>query len=469
MSAIDLKQETFLRHVPELDPKFSPASVWHRDFDALVERYGAREVVIGLEMPDGRVSLHRERLLPAGAEWEAANLRCLERVLKFLLWARGGNQVRISGAPELVGPLGRCYAAGGERAFDADFIARIYGGKLVVEEGEVREFGGPEAESVEILKSSAASGCRIGFDLGGSDRKHAALIDGEVVFSEEIPWDPYFQSDPEYHREGIMDSLRRAAAHLPRVDAIGGSAAGVYVENQVKVASLFRGVPDDLFESRVKNIFLDIAREWSDVPFRVANDGDVTALAGSMSLGDGAVLGLAMGTSAAAGYVDGAGRTTERLSELAFVPIDYRAGAPVDEWSGDAGCAVQYFSQQGVARLVPVSGLEIDPGLGKPEQLVEVQRFMEKGDERAAAIYRTLGTCLGYTIPHFARFYEIRHLLLLGRVLSGEGGDLIMERAGTVLGDEFSKCASSIQIGTPDEKMKRHGQAIAAASLPELP
>ena len=72
-------------------------------------------------------------------------------------------------------------------------------------------------------------GCRIGFDLGGSDRKVAAVIDGRVVWSEEIEWDPYHQPDPQYHWDGIMDSLQRAASHLPHVDAIGGSAAGVYV------------------------------------------------------------------------------------------------------------------------------------------------------------------------------------------------------------------------------------------------
>jgi predicted NBD/HSP70 family sugar kinase len=176
-----------------------------------------------------------------------------------------------------------------------------------------------------------------------------------------------------------------------------------------------------------------------------------------------------MGTSTAVGYVDGAGAITDWLSELAFVPIDYRDGAPADEWSGDLGCAVQYFSQQGVSRLIPASGLEIDPALGKPEQLVKVQEFMEAGDDRAAAIYRTIGTCLGYAIPQFDLYYDIRHLLLLGRVLSGKGGDLIIEHATAVLRAEFPARLESLSIGTPDEKLKRHGQAIAAASLPDLP
>ena len=109
------------------------------------------------------------------------------------------------------------------------------------------------------------------------------MKDGQCVFSEEIVWDPYFQKDVQYHFDGVMDSLRKAAAHLPRVDAIGGSAAGVYVNNRVKVASLFRRVPPDQFETRAKNLFLDLRKEWGGIPFDVVNDGEVTALAGSMS------------------------------------------------------------------------------------------------------------------------------------------------------------------------------------------
>ena len=201
-------------------------------------------------------------------------------------------------------------------------------------------------------------GNRIGFDLGGSDRKVAAVIDGRVVFSDETVWDPYHKPDPQYHFDGIMDSLRKAAAHLPRVDAIGGSAAGVYVNNRVKAGSLFRGVPQDLFDARVKDMFLDVRKAWNDVPFEVVNDGEVTALAGSMSLGENAILGIALGTSTAAGYVTPDGNITSWLNELAFVPIDYNPGAPVDEWSGDYGVGSQYFSQQAVGRLMPVAGID---------------------------------------------------------------------------------------------------------------
>jgi predicted NBD/HSP70 family sugar kinase len=237
-------------------------------------------------------------------------------------------------------------------------------------------------------------GCRIGFDIGGSDRKAAALIDGKVVFSEETPWDPYFQKDPSYHIEGINDSLKRAAAHLPRVDAIGGSAAGIYVNNEVRVASLFRGIPAEVFETDIRKLFFTLQARWGGIPFEVANDGEVAALAGSMALGDNAVLGISMGTSQAGGYVKPGGEITPWLNELAFAPVDYRKGAPVDEWSGDAGCGVQYFSQQAVARLADKAGFTFDAGMPAPERLVAVQAG--DGGRRQA---RRAGLRLGGLLP----------------------------------------------------------------------
>jgi len=456
-------------HLPELDPAFLPTSLWNRRFMASSEQFGASPVRIALMRPDGTGSIHEDRILsPLAPDSSALNSKHLERTLKFLLWSRGGNKVIIEGASNFIAELSEIYSPTGARAFDATFVKRVFKEELVVEDSAHSSFPTPLPSQPFGEAATAIRGNRIGFDLGGSDRKCAALINGKVVFSEEITWDPYFQEDPSYHYDGIMDSLRRAAAHLPSVDAIGGSAAGVYVDNKVRAASLFRGVPDFLFESRVENIFLDIAQEWNDVPIRVVNDGDVTALAGAMSLKSGNVLGLAMGTSAAAGYVDSESKITPWLSELAFVPIDYRENGPDDEWSGDQGCAVQYFSQQAVSRLIPASGLKLDSSLSKAEELVEVQKAMQEGDDRAAAIYRSIGIYLGYAIPQFTRFFDVRHLLLLGRVMSGQGGEIIIAEAQKVLRDEFPEIASRVSISTPDEKMKRHGQAIAAASLPHL-
>jgi predicted NBD/HSP70 family sugar kinase len=454
------------RHRSSIDPGLVPAALWTRAYlRRCVSTAGSTELTIALRRADGTASLFRTQVLAHGVDDSATYLH-VERTVKFLLWSRGACEVLLCG-PEagiLRTRLQADYEAAGERAFDADFFRKVFEAPLSFRCVTAAEL--PAASASHLPLGRHLDGCRIGFDLGGSDRKCAALIDGKVVFSEEVKWDPYFQSDPDYHLAGIRDSLDLAARHLPRIDAIGGSSAGVYVSNKVRIASLFRGVTDPkVFDSRVRDMFVDLAREYG-VPFEVLNDGDVTALAASMSLGRNAVLGVAMGTSVAAGYVDQAGNLTNWLSELAFVPVDYRTSGPADEWSGDRGCAVQYFSQQGVGRLLPLAGIDLPTDLKLPEQLEELQRLMLAGDPRARLVYEAIGIALGYSIAHFASFYEMGCLLIMGRVTSGQGGTVIIEQAKSVLRDEFPELR--IDLVVPSEKDKRHGQAVAAASLPSL-
>ncbi len=170
----------------------------------------------------------------------------------------------------------------------------------------------------------------------------------------------------------------------------------------------------------------------------------------------------------AGGYVNADGNITSWINELAFVPVDYNPGAPTDEWSGDYGCGVQYFSQQCVSRLLAPAEIDVDAKLPLPDQLKHVQELMAQGDCRARKIYETIGAYLGYAIAHFADFYDLENILLLGRVTSGPGGSIIIAGAKEVLRVEFPELSGQIQFHIPDEKDKRHGQAVAAASLPKL-
>ena len=426
---------------------------------------GAVPVGLALEQTDGTVSHFTTRVLPDQHPQSSGNFTYLERIAKFLLWARGGYRLHFQGPATLASKLAAHYHETTTGKFDSDIVGeRMFDHPIEV----------VHTDSLPPERRSAASlgrhldGCRIGFDLGGSDRKVAAVIEGKVVFSEETVWDPYFQPDPQYHFDGIMDSLKKAAAHMPRVDAIGGSAAGVYVNNRVKVASLFRGVPPDVFKKRVRDLFLEIRKAWNNIPLEVVNDGEVTALAGSMSLGKNRILGISLGTSTAGGYVNADGNITTWINELAFVPVDYNPAAPTDEWSGDYGCDVQYFSQQCVGRLLAPAGIAVDAKLPLPEKLKHVQKLMDQGDARARRIYETIGTYLGYAIAHFTDFYDLENVLILGRVTSGPGGDIIIAGAKDVLKVEFPKLTDKIAFHIPDEKDKRHGQAVAAASLPTI-
>ncbi|OVE80740.1 transcriptional regulator [bacterium M21] len=453
---------------PILDPEFVPAVLWNRAYrEKVAASKEGQPLIIALSRTNGTVSTMETEILPHDTKAnKELNLRYVERLVKFLLWMKGGYEVTIAGCDALAEEIRGIYSENGARAFDAELMGhKVYGQLMTIVGAKLED--APTSHEIDVALGGHKDGCRIGFDLGGSDRKCAAVIDGKVVFSEEIEWSPYFQEDPAWHKAGINDTLKRCAEHMPRVDSIGGSAAGVYVDNKVRVASLFRGVSDEDFKAHVRHMFLDLADEWK-VPFVLVNDGEVTALAGAMAMNDSAVLGMSMGTSEAVGYVNPDGNITDWLNELAFAPVDYRDNAPIDEWSGDYGCGVQYFSQQGVARLAPLAGIDFPDEMAFPERLVEVQKLMADGDERARKIYETIGVYFAYTIAHYAEFYEIRNLLILGRVTSGEGGNLILSKAEEVLRSEFPKLAKQITFRTPDEQNKRHGQAAAAASLPAL-
>ncbi len=452
--------------MPPLDVEFRPAVLANREFRREVEEAGGGvPLVFGLERANGAISRFETRVFPEDHPRAEANLFYAERLFKFLLWKHGAWRVYVGGPGSIGVYLSECYAPGGVHEFDYHFMGeQVYERTFTVVPCAPEEVPA-ERESRRQL-GRHLDGCRIGFDLGASDRKVSAVIDGQAIFSEEVVWSPSQQSDPQYHYAEIMAAIRSAAAHLPRVDAIGGSAAGVYVDNRPRVASLFRGVPRERFDE-ISNLFLRI-RDELGVPLEVINDGEVTALAGSMALEDNGVLGIALGSSQAAGYVTLEGYLTDWLNELAFAPVDYSPTAPQDEWSGDRGCGAQYFSQQCVFRLSPVVGITIPADLPNAEKLKFVQEHLEAGHEGAVKIWQTMGVYMGYGIAHYADFYAIRHVLILGRCTSGKGGQLLLDGAREVLNAEFPELAAQIALHLPDEKIRRVGQSIAAASLPAL-
>lgn len=452
--------------VPPLDQDFRPAVLANRAFLKEVEQSGAGvPLVFGLERADGSVSRFETQVFAESHPQAEANLMYAERLLKFLLWQRGGWKVYVGGPSSIGRYLQQCYAPKGSRAFDFHFMGESVYQKIFTVVSCASADVPAENESEQAL-GRYLDGCRIGFDLGASDLKVSAVMNGEAVFSEEIVWEPRRQTDPRYHYEHIMDALKIAAAKMPRVDAIGGSSAGVYINNRAMIASLFRGIPAERFDE-IRNIFLRIRQEMG-VPLEIVNDGEVTALAGSMSLEDNAVLGIALGSSEAAGYVTPQGNITGWLNELAFAPVDYSPTAPVDEWSGDKGCGALYFSQQCVFRLAPKVGFELPGDITDAARLKLVQEKLEDGDAGAGKIWQSMSYYLGYGIAHYADFYQLKHVLILGRCTSGRGGALLLDGANEVLTTEFPELARQITLHLPDEKSRRVGQSIAAASLPAL-
>ena len=455
MTVEHLGIEVSIRNRPALDPGFLPLHRFHERF-LLTAR---RPFRIAVERPGGTAVFHTR--IHGTEDRFAADVFHVERTVKTLLWLKGGFRVLLWGDEAVCRAVAAQYAPGGARAFDADFFSGIYGRPFAAERVDTL----PEEREAPLARCSSAAGCRIGFDAGGSDRKVSAVIDGQVIYSRETVWSPKEHADLRYHYEGIADSLRHAAAHLPRVDAVGISTAGICQGGRVLRSALFERVPRDEFDPDIyRRVVNDL---FGPVPCAVANDGDVSALAGAVAIGRNDVLGLAMGTSEAAGYVDAGGRLTGWLNELAFVPVTAGDG-PIDPWSGDAGCGAAYFSQDAVIRLAAAAGIPLDEALSPARKLSAVQALLESGDPRAAAVFDDMGVCLAHALAGYHALYRFRHVFLQGRVVSGPGGERMLARCRAVLAEEYPAAAESFRLHLPSDDLRRVGQAAAAAGLPAV-
>ena len=448
-----------LKNIPPLDPEFIPLLSYNRAF----LKNAKKPISIAVERGGGQMATCHT-FIHGTPEMAQADRYYINRLVKTILWMKGGYKIYVAGDQSICDYLAEAYSAEGERAFDWDFMAGVFEHPFEVVQVDAL----PDVKDEPKAVGGHLEGCRIGFDAGGSDRKVSAVIDGETVYSEEIVWFPKLNADPDYHYNGIVEALKSAASHMPRVDGVGVSSAGVYINNRTMIASLFLAVPKDQFDAKVKDIYIRaITDTFGDIPYCIMNDGDVTALAGAMSLNDNNILGIAMGTSEAGGFVDAEGRVTGWLNELAFVPVDAASEAMRDEWSGDIGCGVKYFSQDAVIKLAPRAGIALSEDLSPAEKLKAVQALMEDGSEAAAKVYESIGVYLGHTLAYYHNLYGMKHVLLLGRVMSGKGGDLILETARKVLSDEYPELDGKVLPALPNESFRRVGQSMAAASLPE--
>lgn len=447
-----------VQNMPGLDPDFIPFAAVKRFVDA----NGVDSLAVSLETNTAKRWVHNFRIL-GGDENVEFDRFYAERLVKFLLWMKGGNQIGIYGNGKIAAHIKNKYQTGGAREFDAAFMAKVFEGEFRVEDKTAEQI--PLANDAGISIGGNLDGCRIGFDAGGSDMKVCAVQNGEVLYLEEIVWHPKLQEDPSYHYKWISTAMKKAANILPRVDAIGVSSAGIYVDNRCMVASLFMKVSENRFNREVKDIYIRAAKEIG-APLVVLNDGDVAALAGAAGMKTNSVLGIAMGTSEAAGFVDDAGNIKGWLNELAFAPVDLNENAMMDEWSGDFGCGVKYFSQDGVIKLATTAGIDLNESDSPAQKLAAVQDLMNQNNAEAQAVYASLGVYFGHAAALYHDFYGMKNILLMGRAVSGKGGDVILDEAKKVLREDYPELG--INIALPDEKTRRVGQAVTAASLLKL-
>ena len=390
---------------------FRPIGAFARAHETTADR----TATVAVLRPGG--CTHLSLRLHRAQEQQAADEKYTLLLVKTALWLQGGCTL-VTADETVFRWLQGAYGPGGVRAFDRDFMSGIYGAPFRVELH-------PTLPAVQEAAQPKSAG------------------------------------DLRYHYEGITAALRAAKAHLPGVDAVGISTAGVVLEGEIRRSSLFMSVPAAELDHCGRELLRRAVREvCGDVPCVVCNDGDVAALAGAVSLGRRKLLGIAMGTSQAGGYVDGGGRITGWLNELAFLPVDLHPAAPADPWSGDRGVGERYFSQEGVIRLAAQCGLAPE-GDTPAQRLRWIQDRAEAGDDRALEAFFALGRMLGQTLPWYRRLLGCENALLLGRVVDGAGGECLVNACRA----ELAKTGEGMEIFLPDESFRRVGQAAAAAML----
>lgn len=379
----------------------------------------------------------------------------LKKVLLALLWTVGGSRFLL-----------RC-----NLSFYSRFVERIkkdeevYASFKAIEEiyGEPVSFTFVEEMPHRVIETSKrslfSSGCRIGLDLGGSDIKVMTLQDGKVLYSSEILWSPKTARDPSYHESFIRSVLKEAASYLPRVDAVGVSTSGVVEEEELIYPSLFTLCSDKDKKEGIRVLLKELSHElFPNANFSLINDGDASALGASFLYDKDSVLGLSLGTSLAGGYVKD-GFLYPYLNELSKVPVNFGSFAKNHYQLGIKGSASEYLSQKGIIALAEDRGIELKGTL--PEKLLMVQVLAEQGNNEVLQAYRTFGKRLGSCVLYFSLFLDFSSVFLLGRVLSGKGGETLLKSANEYLASK----GNNLILFSADERFKRLGQAYVAACL----
>lgn len=453
--------QTSIKINQSIDPQFIPMSLKNKTWNELLKNESDKiEIHLGImDNFENFIVLHRF-IFPEQSKYQFDNSLFVEKLIKSMLWIYGGIKVYLDIPIRIFKEISSLFSIKGKYAFDINFMEKVYEMEFELIHMHVTDF--PKIKSQKKIVESNLRGNIIGFDAGGSDRKVSAIKNGNVIFSDETIWHPKLNSNPQYHYDGILDSMRKASHYLETIDGIGVSSAGIYQNNEVKVASLFMSVPETEFEPMIKNIYKNIAKELN-APIEVANDGDVTALSGALTYNKYPILGIAMGTSQAAGYIDSDKAIRGWLNELAFVPLDYHPNQDIDPWSKDIGTGVNYLSQDAVIRLAKIIGIKIDEKLSPAEKLSYMQEKLQQNDLKVKTVFENIGVYLGFAIAYYLDFYDFHDVLILGRVTSKKAGEIIKEQADAILKEYFNN--EQITIHLPDEKLRRVGQSIASASL----
>jgi predicted NBD/HSP70 family sugar kinase len=468
-----------------MDPNFSPFILGKRQYLKATQDCKDRlEWALPRADGCGRYSLP---VFPEGHKDIEASIYLAGVLIQEMLWQRSGSELLLSGPAKICEALQKEFAEGGAYEFEIKSMPNVCGTpaspfkvSIVSDASQM-----PASRDTPQVCGKDASGCRLAFDLGKSDIKTVAVQDNEVLDSKETEWD-VTNEDPDYHFNAILAAMKDTAKKLPKIEAIGGSATGtVSGDNEATWCDIFPNVPPDVYKAKVVDIFKRLAREMAgDVPLKVINDGEVTALAAVQKIKAGNVMGISMGSSEGGGYANADGNLMGWINELCYIRLDLNPDAPTDPWTKGhhRGMSHMYLGQRGATKLAGRNGVQVPENYYYPHpdmctikhedhanclKLIQKAMATPETEAQTSLIYETIGVYLGYALAQYCEFYTIDHVMILGRVSKGKGGDLMLDTAKKVLETEFPEYAH-MQFHTADDHFKAVGQCIAAAALPTI-
>merc|ERR1719199_2497805 len=362
-------------------------------------------------------------------------------MIQEAIWMRGARSLMLAGPTGITESLKTAFATGGTYAFEAETMPKCNGEADTV--FAITVVGGPadmpEAKDTAQVCGKEANGNGLAFDLGKSDIKTVAIKDGEVLDSMETEWD-VTNPDPQYHFDAIVDAMKKTIARAEakgfgKIQAVGGSATGtVSGDNDATWCDIFPNVPPDVYKEKVVDIFKRIRTEVAgDVPLKVINDGEVTALAAVQKLKKdtgsmcGNVMGISMGSSEGGGYANADGNLMGWINELCYMKLDMNPEAPTDPWTKGChtGVSHMYLGQRGATKNaykiceVPENYRypHLDMCTIKHEDHAQclklIQKAMKSNPDKASDLYKTCGVYLGYGLAQYCEFYKIDHVMIL--------------------------------------------------------
>ena len=146
--------EVAIKNTPVLDKGFIPMAAFTSAFEASAKN--GKDIAVAVERNQGQVAVRRLKIHGTPA-MDKADKVYVERTVKMLLWAYGGWKVVVCGDEALGRYIAEAYAPGGARAFDADFMGRVYERDFTVEIRPLSET--PEAYSAPAPASSSTPLC----------------------------------------------------------------------------------------------------------------------------------------------------------------------------------------------------------------------------------------------------------------------------------------------------------------------